>query len=304
MTAARSRTLLSAYRVGARVAWRRAAAGARAPASAPTPLPRWPSPCSRSSTSSRAARPRATPSSSRPRPAPRRPAARPGAAHGLPPPGRSPPRWSRPLARRLAATRRCWPRWSGAAPPSRRPRRTPPLDTISARLAGDRSCALVPDPGAPGRLGRALPGSRRPRGGPRARGALGRGGARADARPPRARPRRGGPAARRGSHSSPTAICPSSCSCATAGRSASCLPWRSRPWRAAPRAPASGSPRRCGAGSTTRAGCPTSRPTSTCIPQTVRYRVSQLREAFGAALDDPEERLALSIAVRAPRAGD
>lgn len=33
-------------------------------------------------------------------------------------------------------------------------------------------------------------------------------------------------------------------------------------------------------------------------PQTVRYRVGQLRELFGARLDDPEERFALALAVR------
>jgi len=37
-------------------------------------------------------------------------------------------------------------------------------------------------------------------------------------------------------------------------------------------------------------------------PQTVRYRVSRLRELFGAALDDPEQRLELEIALRAPMA--
>jgi hypothetical protein len=38
-------------------------------------------------------------------------------------------------------------------------------------------------------------------------------------------------------------------------------------------------------------------------PQTVRYRVGQLRELFGARLDDPEERFTLALAVRvaAPR---
>jgi len=34
-------------------------------------------------------------------------------------------------------------------------------------------------------------------------------------------------------------------------------------------------------------------------PQTVRYRVRRLRELYGAALDDPEERLALALALRA-----
>ena len=35
-------------------------------------------------------------------------------------------------------------------------------------------------------------------------------------------------------------------------------------------------------------------------PQTVRYRLGQLREAFGPALDDPDARFALTLAVRAP----
>jgi DNA-binding PucR family transcriptional regulator len=34
-------------------------------------------------------------------------------------------------------------------------------------------------------------------------------------------------------------------------------------------------------------------------PQTVRYRLRRLRELYGEALDDPEERLALSLALRA-----
>jgi hypothetical protein len=34
-------------------------------------------------------------------------------------------------------------------------------------------------------------------------------------------------------------------------------------------------------------------------PQTVRYRMAQLREIFGDALDDPERRTALQIVLRA-----
>ncbi len=34
-------------------------------------------------------------------------------------------------------------------------------------------------------------------------------------------------------------------------------------------------------------------------PQTVRYRMSQLREAFGGALEDPERRTALMLVLRA-----
>lgn len=38
-------------------------------------------------------------------------------------------------------------------------------------------------------------------------------------------------------------------------------------------------------------------------PQTVRYRVHRLRELYGAALDDPERRFELHLALRAPRGG-
>ena len=34
-------------------------------------------------------------------------------------------------------------------------------------------------------------------------------------------------------------------------------------------------------------------------PQTVRYRLKQLRELFGPALEDPEARFELSLALRA-----
>ena len=39
-------------------------------------------------------------------------------------------------------------------------------------------------------------------------------------------------------------------------------------------------------------------------PQTVRYRLAQLREAFGPALDDPDGRFELALAVRAPGAAE
>ena len=38
-------------------------------------------------------------------------------------------------------------------------------------------------------------------------------------------------------------------------------------------------------------------------PQTVRYRLGQLREDFGAALEDPERRFELALALRAAAAG-
>jgi DNA-binding PucR family transcriptional regulator len=34
-------------------------------------------------------------------------------------------------------------------------------------------------------------------------------------------------------------------------------------------------------------------------PQTVRYRLGRLRECFGSALDDPEDRFELALALRA-----
>jgi DNA-binding PucR family transcriptional regulator len=36
-------------------------------------------------------------------------------------------------------------------------------------------------------------------------------------------------------------------------------------------------------------------------PQTVRYRLGQLRELFGDALDEPEQRFALMLALRLRR---
>ncbi|MDP2709647.1 MAG: helix-turn-helix domain-containing protein [Solirubrobacteraceae bacterium] len=39
-------------------------------------------------------------------------------------------------------------------------------------------------------------------------------------------------------------------------------------------------------------------------PQTVRYRLNQLRDAFGDALDDPEARFELELALRVRRVGD
>ena len=39
-------------------------------------------------------------------------------------------------------------------------------------------------------------------------------------------------------------------------------------------------------------------------PQTVRYRLTQLRESFGPALDDPDGRFELALAVRAPGAAE
>ena len=36
-------------------------------------------------------------------------------------------------------------------------------------------------------------------------------------------------------------------------------------------------------------------------PQTVRYRLAQLREAFGDDLDDPDARFELELALRARR---
>ena len=38
-------------------------------------------------------------------------------------------------------------------------------------------------------------------------------------------------------------------------------------------------------------------------PQTVRYRLAQLRETFGAALDDADGRFELAIALRVRRRG-
>ena len=39
-------------------------------------------------------------------------------------------------------------------------------------------------------------------------------------------------------------------------------------------------------------------------PQTVRYRIARLRELFGPALDDPEARFELQLALRTPIGAD
>ena len=62
-------------------------------------------------------------------------------------------------------------------------------------------------------------------------------------------------------------------------------------------APPRSSPTRCARGCCTRAGATTSRPTLFVHPQTVRYRMGQLRELYGDRLDDPETVLALTVAL-------
>ena len=62
---------------------------------------------------------------------------------------------------------------------------------------------------------------------------------------------------------------------------------------------ATGSPRRCGPGCCTRAGATTSPPTCFVHPQTVRYRMGQLRELYGDRLTDPAVVRGLVIALTA-----
>ena len=153
MRAGRSlESLLSAYRVGARVAWRRFAARRRArPASSPRRCICWPSRSSPTSTCSRPSRPRATRSSSRPR------RARPSCAGAgwcacscasrRPSPGRS----RRPRAKPAG---NCRGRLAVLAIPGERARpaasRLPQGDRRDDRRAGARSC---PTPMAPGGRG-------------------------------------------------------------------------------------------------------------------------------------------------------
>ena len=63
------------------------------------------------------------------------------------------------------------------------------------------------------------------------------------------------------------------------------------------RPPRSGSSRRCASGCCTRAGATTSPRALHVHPQTVRYRMGQVRELFGDRLNDPDVVLALTVAL-------
>ena len=297
--------LLSAYRIGARVAWRHAAAGARqrGPRGA-TPSPRWPRRVRLHRRAVRALgrglRLRAVRGGGRGG----RPAARPGAADGRAPAGRAGGGGGRGPRRGLAAARHA--RRAGVA---RRPRRAPG-ERAAVRLARRAACATTP-------CARSCPTPRRP-------GACASSRARSTARPPRwapwcpgrrpggaplarraaLRPGRRGPAPGRrpGGHGpAPGRAGPAARPAAARG------PGRVEPGparRPHRRARARACSRRCAAGSTTRGACPTWRAPSTCIRRRSATGSTQLREAFGPALDDPDGRFELALAVRAPGAAE
>ena len=73
----------------------------------------------------------------------------------------------------------------------------------------------------------------------------------------------------------------------------------SRHWRSVPSVRAIGCKRPWRRGSIIRATCRPPPATLGVHPQTVRYRLEQLREAFGDDLEDPAARFELSLAVRA-----
>ena len=68
--------------------------------------------------------------------------------------------------------------------------------------------------------------------------------------------------------------------------------------RAAPRGRASASSRRCASGWTHQGRVDDTARALGVHPQTVRYRLAQLRETFGAALDDADGRFELALALR------
>ena len=174
-----------------------------------------------------------------------------------------------------------------------------PIGSPSARLRDDTVCALVPDAGAPGRLrelsahvrrrergtraGGPVAGDLAQRGACRLRARTGSRGAPARRRPPPdgppppgARPLSRPPAARRSGGHRPRPL-----DGRTAGARARLLEtlgsWLDHQGRVPDVARA-----------------------LHVHPQTVRYRLAQLREAFGPALDDPRGRFELALALRAP----
>ncbi len=83
----------------------------------------------------------------------------------------------------------------------------------------------------------------------------------------------------------------------TARPATTCAPSCSRRSPTCARAPPRSSPTRCARGCCTRAGATTSPAELFVHPQTVRYRMGQLRELYGDRLDDPETVLALTVAL-------
>ena len=271
------------------------------PGWSPTPSTCWPSRSSPTSTSSRPSRPTGTRWSS-----PRRPA-RPSCAAGgwsgcssaIHPPD------PRPIEAAAAEAGWALPRTLAVLAiageqRSRGRRRRLPAGAISEAI-GELTCAVIDDPDGPGtaRSDRAGDRQRRRAAGlgttvdwTQARLSFARARAALELGPTRPRPGAG----RR------PASAPVSCCCAAiralaggAGRRPAGPPGRADRRLAAPAD-------RDAAGLAGRAGAPGPVAERLGIhPQTARYRLGRLRELFGDALDDPDERFWLELALRAQR---
>ena len=288
--------LQNAYRIGARIAWRRMAAVAReSRGSTARPRRSSPSPSSPTSTSSRPNRSRATPASRQPMraSAERSHAAADRRAHrsGRPAGGARAAR----RGGRLAAPTRL----AVLACSHRSPGRLAAIigdGAIAARIE-DRVIVLVPDPDAPGRrariarslgpraaaLGPAVPlerahaslDRRRPLCGAAVRGHDPVDGPRRQRRPPG----HAGGAFR-------------SAGCSTISPSAAWAPLRDLTRTAA------GPPAHHARSLAPRQGSIRETVTDLLVhPQTVRYRITRLRELFGDVLDDPDARFELALAL-------